>query len=225
MLILLQTAKINLDAQVLNLLQFNAGVDLSIDQVRLLIQGVNAKVLLEARLDNLVRMINKTLSSIDLNPIIATLGDGLTDLVNDTVGGLTGSGSESTDSSLAARGLSFELENNILYSTNNYRANRHTNRVLAQNGDIVAKHLDNDGNLLGQEVVGSYDADMTFTGDERETEFESQSVTEREYRYTPFHGLTAVCAVYVDADGQVVGTQVIAETSAGGSSSISEDLK
>ena len=34
-LILFQSAKINLDAQVLNLLSFNAGVDLSIDEVRL----------------------------------------------------------------------------------------------------------------------------------------------------------------------------------------------
>lgn len=51
------TAKINLDAQVLQLLSFNAGVDLSIDRVRLLIQNVTAKVVLEARLANLVLMI------------------------------------------------------------------------------------------------------------------------------------------------------------------------
>lgn len=204
-------------------------MDLSIDEVRLLIQGVNAKVLLEARLDNLVKMINKTLTSIDLNPIIATLGEGLTDIVNDTVGGLTGATSSSGNSSanLESRsvGLSYELEHNILYSTNNYRANKHTNRVLAQNGDIVAKHLDDDGNALGQEVVGTYESEMAFTGDERETEFEGQEVTEREYKYTPFHGLTAVCAIYVDAEGTVVGTRVIAEASAGGSSTISEDLK
>ena len=51
------TAKINLDAQVLQLLSFNAGVDLSIQRVNLLIQNVTAKVLLEARLANLVLMI------------------------------------------------------------------------------------------------------------------------------------------------------------------------
>lgn len=144
--------------------------------MRLLIQNVNAKVLLEARLDNLVKMINKTLTSIDLNPIIATLGDGLSDLVNDTVGGLAGS-----SDTLAARDLSsFELEHNILYATNNYRASRHTNRVLAQNGDVVAKHLDNDGTALGQEVVGTYASEMAFTGDEWETEREGVVVTARE---------------------------------------------
>ena len=68
------TAKINLDAQVLKLLQFNAGIDLSIARVSLAISNVTAKVLLEARLENLVRMIEDTLVSIDLNPVLATVG-------------------------------------------------------------------------------------------------------------------------------------------------------
>jgi hypothetical protein len=71
------TAKINLDLQVLQLLQFNAGVDLSVDKVQLLIQNVSAKVLLEARLENLVAMVDDVLGSLDLNPIIATLGQGV----------------------------------------------------------------------------------------------------------------------------------------------------
>ena len=84
------TAKINLDAQVLDLLQFNAGVDLSIDKVFLQIKNVNAKVLLEARLENLLLMINDTLNSIDLNPIIAELGQDLGEIVNKTTGVITG---------------------------------------------------------------------------------------------------------------------------------------
>jgi hypothetical protein len=68
------SAKINLDAQVLSLLQFNAGIDLSIARVSLAISNVTAKVLLEARLENLVRMIEDTLDSIDLNPVLATIG-------------------------------------------------------------------------------------------------------------------------------------------------------
>lgn len=50
------TAKVNLQAQVLNLLNIRAGVDVSIDRVRLTIQNVSAKVLLEARLENIVTM-------------------------------------------------------------------------------------------------------------------------------------------------------------------------
>lgn len=50
------TAVINLQADVLQLLSFSAGVTASIDRVKLTIQNVSAKVLLEARLENVVAM-------------------------------------------------------------------------------------------------------------------------------------------------------------------------
>lgn len=50
------TAQVNLQADVLKLLHFSAGVDASIDRVKLTIQNVSAKVLLEARLENVVTM-------------------------------------------------------------------------------------------------------------------------------------------------------------------------
>lgn len=193
-------------------------MDLSIDEVRLLIENVNAKVLLEARLDNLVKMINKTLDSVDLNPVIATLGEDVGDILNSTAGAVS-----SSSSTLSERSLSYELEHNILYSTNNYRASKHTNRVLEQNGDLVDQYLDNDGNLLGQQVVGNYQGEMTFTGHETTVEYEGEQVNERQYVYTPYHGLSTVSAIFVDSDGKVVRTQVIAESSAGGSSTISDD--
>ena len=164
------TAKINLDLQVLELLQFNAGVDLSVDKVQLLIQNVSAKVLLEARLENLVGMVDNVLESLDLNPIIATLGQGVSDIVNSTTDALGGdSSSDSSSSSSQATKRSFELENNILFSVNDFSGNSHTNRVLAQNGDIVEQDLDNDGHVSDSRIVGSYLEDMTFTGHE-ETE-------------------------------------------------------
>lgn len=216
------TAKINLDAQVLNLLQFNAGVDLSIDSVRLLIENVRAKVLLEARLENLVKMINTTLSSIDLNPLIATLGEGVGDVLNST-GDAVGNLGDTVGSILSERSLSFELEQNILYSTNNYRADKHTNRILAQNGDIIAHRLNNDGQSLGERVVGNYKNDMTFNGHEQTVERNGETVTEREYTYEPFAGLYAVAAIYFDQAGTVVGTQLLAEARGGGTSTIFED--
>ena len=193
---------------------------MSIDKVRLLIENVTAKVLLDARLENLVAMVNSTLNSIDLNPIIAELGESLGD-ITDSVGGLL----DGSTSSLAERSLSFELEHNILYSTNNYRASRHTNQILAQNGDIIAHHLDNDGNDLGEQVIGNYKSDMAYNGEEFETQFEGQEVTAREYVYDPYHGISAVSLVYINGAGDVVGTQVIAESFAGRSSTISDELK
>jgi len=231
------TAKINLDAQVLQLLSFNAGVDLSISKVQLLIQNVTAKVLLEARLANLVLMINDTLSSIDLNPILATLGngigtilDGAGDLIGDVVGDVTNSTDPTATTKMkrALEAQQFELLNNILYSVNDYSGNTHTNRILAQNGDIVDQSLNNNGQVQGTKVVGSYLKDMRFNGFNETVTYKGQQVQEEEYVYEPFMGLMAISGVFKSlADGRVVGTQLIAEARGGGSSSIgaNEELK
>ena len=216
------SAKINLDVQVLNLLQFNAGVDVEIGKVSLQIQNVTAKVELEARLENVVRMINSTLDSIDLNPIIATLGDAVGTLTGDLASGLSGSNTSSgTASNLTARGM-FELQQGILYSVNDYSGNTHTNRVLEQDGRLVDQSLDNEGHVYNAQVVGDYTTDMSFTGYEREgVVIEGMATTEREYRYSPMPGLIVVVAVFTDASGEVVATRVISEVEGGGRSTIS----
>lgn len=164
-------------------------------------------------------MINDTLDSIDLNPIIATLGQDIGSILNSTVGGLTSTASSAT-SALGRR--SFELNNNILLSTNNYLGNTHTNRVLAQNGDIVDQYLNNDAVQQGSKVIGSYQSLMTFNGYDQEVERDGQTVHEKEYTYSPMHGISAVCAIYTNDVGNVVSTQVLAESFAGGSSSIGD---
>ncbi|KAK7960593.1 hypothetical protein PG988_011807 [Apiospora saccharicola] len=75
------TAKVNLDAKVLGLLKFSAGVDASIDRVKLSIEDVRARVLLEVRLGNVATMVDDVLRSIDLNPLVATLGKGVGNIV------------------------------------------------------------------------------------------------------------------------------------------------
>ena len=218
------TAKINLDLQVLQLLQFNAGVDLSIDKVQLLIQNVSAKVLLEARLENLVGMVDNVLESLDLNPIIATLGQGVSDIVNsttDALGGVLGGDSSSSGSSSSSQATkrSFELENNILFSINDFSGNSHTNRVLAQNGDIIEQDLDNEGRVSGSRVVGSYLKDMTFTGHEETVD----GVLSKQYKYEPIHGVQAIAAIFFDGNGKVEGTQILSELEAGGFATIAAD--
>ncbi|KKY25277.1 hypothetical protein UCRPC4_g01916 [Phaeomoniella chlamydospora] len=209
------TAKINLEAQVLQLLDFNAGVDLSIDRVSLTIQNVSAEVTLEARLENVVTMISDVLDSIDLNPIIATLGEDVTEIVNSTVSAL-----DDTTSSVDKR--SYDLTHNVLYSINDYSGNTHTNRILAQDGSIVDQYLHNDGDVYKTKIVGSYLTDMTFNGYNRTTVKNGQTVREQEYVYTPYYGLSIVSAVYTDDGGSVVGTQVLSESGAGGSSTIGD---
>jgi hypothetical protein len=220
------TAKVNLDAKVLNLLHFSAGVDASIDRVRLLIQNVSAKVELEARLENVVKMVDDVLTSIDLNPIIATLGQDVNKIVNTTVGTLTapapngsaGSGNQKRSED------GYNIDNNILYNINDYQGNTHTNRVLAQNGSIVDEFLNNDGNELKRTVVGFYSRDMTFNGHNKTISVDGEPTEyELQYVYTPFPGVDVVSWVYLDTAGKVVRTQVIAEAMGGGTSTISND--
>ncbi|KAF9694022.1 hypothetical protein EKO04_007903 [Ascochyta lentis] len=232
------TARINLDAQVLSLLSFNAGVDLSIDKVSLLIQNVTAKVYLEARLSNLVSMVSDVLDSIDLNPVIAELGNGLGSIINDTAGligdvtdGL-GSGSNSTSSSSSTSAASkrsedlmqFDIKNNILYSANDFSGNTHTRRVLAQNGDIVEQKLNNYGSISNERVVGNYQKNMRFNGFNESVTFRGEEVREEEYVYEPFKGLFSIIGVFKSkSTGEVVGTQLLAEARGGGSATIGNE--
>jgi len=213
------SAKVNLDAQVLSLLTFNAGVDVSIAQVNLLIQNVTAQVLLEARLANLYTMISDVLDSIDLNPLIASAGSAVASIGNDT-----GSLVSSATSDLSARSFDYEVAHNILYSINDYSGNTHTNRILEQDGSIVDQYLNNDGTVLSQKVVGDYKTDMTVYGQSQEATVDGQQVDQVDYVYTPYNGFNVISQISFDAAGAVVGARVLSETSAGGTSTIGNDL-
>ncbi|KXX78200.1 hypothetical protein MMYC01_205494 [Madurella mycetomatis] len=226
------TAKVNLDAQVLKLLRINAGVDASIDRVKLTIEDVSAKVELEARLGNVVRMVDDVLTSIDLNPIIATLGQEVTEIVNNTLdtvtdtvtGDDTNSDNNGSDTNTKRSDLPYNLEHNVLYSVNDYQGNAHRNRILAQNGDLYDEFLDNDGNERRREVVGYYERDMTFNGHNKTIEVDGEvREFELQYVYNPFPGIEVTSWIYVDTAGQVTRTQVIAEAHGGGTSTISND--
>ncbi|OTB07255.1 hypothetical protein M426DRAFT_318280 [Hypoxylon sp. CI-4A] len=213
------TAKITLDAKVLNLLHFTAGVDASIDRVSLKISNVSAKVELEARLGNVVQMVGDVLNTIDLNPIVATLGND----VGSIIGNITdATGSTSTTNS--KRDLhDYNLAHNILYSTNDYSGSTHTNRMLMQNGSIYDVFLDNNGNERGGRMVAYYTNLMTFTGHNRSITIDGETEFELSYEYKPYPGLDAFANIYVTPEGKVIRTQVITEAMGGGTSTISDD--
>ncbi|KAK5635534.1 hypothetical protein RRF57_011246 [Xylaria bambusicola] len=221
------TAKINLDAKVLNLLHFTAGVDASINRVRLTIQDVSAKVLLEARLGNVVRMVGDVLNVIDLNPIVATLGQGIGDVVGNLTGDLGGTTTTTSAASSATNtkrnSLDYNIQHNILYSINDYSGNTHTNRILGQDGTLYDVSLDNDGNEHGQKAVGYYNRDMTFTGHNRSVTVDGKAEFELGYMYAPFPSLEITAYIYTTPEGQVIKTQMISEAEGGGTSTISDD--
>ncbi|KAK2041068.1 hypothetical protein LZ31DRAFT_557305 [Colletotrichum somersetense] len=218
------TAKVNLDAKVLNLLHFQAGVDARIDRVKLGIYNVSAKVELEARLENVVKMVDDVLTSIDLNPIIATLGDTVGDIVNNTVGVITDPVEDASAGSVAKRDLAYRLENNILYSVNDFSGKTHTNRVLAQNGSLYDVYLDNNGDESSRRVVGYYSRDMTFTGHNKTVTVDGQvKEFELQYLYAPYPGLEAFSNIYLDTTGRVARTKIVAEAEGGGTATVSND--
>lgn len=71
-------AHVSLLAEVLNLLRLQVGADVSLGKVSLDIKGVEAAVVLKARLDNVAAIIDRVMTTIDHNPqIIVDLTGGL----------------------------------------------------------------------------------------------------------------------------------------------------
>ena len=89
-------AKVSLFAKVLDLVELSVGADAYLGRVRLRIKGVEAQVLLKARLDNVTAILDRVLTTIDRNPqIIEKLVEGVSSAVED-VGEGAGEAIEST---------------------------------------------------------------------------------------------------------------------------------
>lgn len=61
-------ARVALQADVLQLLKLHVGVEAELGRVQLTIKGVEARALLKVRLDNVARIIDRVLTTIDNNP-------------------------------------------------------------------------------------------------------------------------------------------------------------
>jgi hypothetical protein len=63
-------ARVSLEADVLQLLRLHVGIDATLGRVQLSIKGVEAQALLKVRLDNVARILDRVLTTIDDNPQI-----------------------------------------------------------------------------------------------------------------------------------------------------------
>lgn len=114
----------------------------------------------------------------------------------------------------------------MLYSINDYSGNTHTNRILAQDGNLYDVKLDNDGSEQSKTLVGSYATDMTFSGHNQTVSINGEvREYELQYVYKPFPGIQSVAWIYVTPSGAVSRTLVIAESFGGGTSTISDDTE
>jgi hypothetical protein len=129
------TAKINLNAQVSNLVKISAGADVLIGNVDLTIQGVRAQALLLVDLDDVVYIVDQTLTFIDKHPeVIQQLGSTLQNTVG-SVGGLV---------------------NKLVLGTVTNAAGQAVQRVVDQaTGQILEQTLSTAGSVIAQKAVGS----------------------------------------------------------------------
>src|SRR5215208_2718454 len=85
-------AHVALKAKVLNLVKLNVGVDVHLSRVKLDIKGVEAEVVLKARLDHVTAIVDRLMTSLDRNPelvkglsrAVSEVGKGAGEAVNKT---------------------------------------------------------------------------------------------------------------------------------------------
>ena len=133
------TAKLNLHAQISNLVKVDAGADVLIGNVDLTIQDVRARALLLVDLDDVVHIVDQTLTFIDNHPeIIDQLGSTLQNTVG-TVGSAVGG-----------------LVRTLVIGTTRLANGNVLQRVVDQaTGSILEKTMSAAGQLIAQKTVGS----------------------------------------------------------------------
>lgn len=76
-------ADINLNADVAGLVQINAGVAVSVQLINVTITDVEVELELIVRLGNLVNVVNRVFQSLDLNPLLITVLNDVTQVVSE----------------------------------------------------------------------------------------------------------------------------------------------
>lgn len=135
-------ANLSLDARVANLVQLKAGVDVSIDKVKIGIKGVQATALLIVRLENVRAIIEKTLETLDKNPQII---DKLLTTVDSTVSKTLNTVGNVANTALQPGGLLSQTVNTL---------GQTVQRTLDVTGNIVERTLDTTGKVLNTSTVG-----------------------------------------------------------------------
>jgi hypothetical protein len=129
------TAKLNLDARVANLVHVQAGADVLVGNVDLTIEGVRAQALLLVDLDDVVYIVDQTLTFVDNHPeIVQQLGSTLQNTVG-TVGGLAGQ---------------------LLLGVTKLANGSTVQRMIDQaTGRIIEKTVNAAGTMIAQKTVGA----------------------------------------------------------------------
>jgi hypothetical protein len=136
------TAKINLNAQISNLVKVTAGADVLIGNVDLTIQDVRARALLLVDLDDVVHIVDQTLTFIDNNPEVVDKLTGTLQNAGGAVGGLVGN-------------VVGAVEGLLLGTTKLANGNSLQQIVDQATGNLVDKTLSAAGKVIAEKTVGN----------------------------------------------------------------------
>lgn len=201
-----------LDARVANLLVLNAGVQASIERVRLQISGVGAEARLIVRLEKVARIIDRTLLTIDNNPkILANLLTAVDNTVN-TVGGVAntalqpGGAVSQTVGSVGRTLNNVTAPGGLLTQTVN-TLGQTVQRTLDSTGNIVERTLDTAGKAVGDGRTVGRLLDLPVIS--QTTNAAGQAV--KQVRDTT----GAVMEYTLDNAGKIVNSRVVSQASGG----------
>ena len=153
-------AQLALSANVARLVSLNAGADVGIDRVRLDIVGVQAEAYLYVDLDNVARIANRVVATLDRNPRILTQ---VLTTVDSTVGvvGRVGNAALAPNGPVnRAVGVVGQTLNNVtapggLLSQTVNTLGQTVQRTLTTTGTIVERTLDRTGRVVGTRTVAN----------------------------------------------------------------------
>ncbi|KAK3357814.1 hypothetical protein B0T25DRAFT_589982 [Lasiosphaeria hispida] len=157
-------AEVNLAAEIANLVTINAGVQIGIEKVNITIADVEAELELIIRLGRLVEIVNRTLASLDLNPLLINLLNEVTDVVDAVVGAVDG------------------LLGSIL------QGGTKLNFLIDNLGNIIQEVVGEAGSLVSS-IVGNYQSNMTYTGVQKEL---GNGLTQKTYKYDALGSLVNI---------------------------------
>ena len=151
-------ARLSLGAQAANLVRLSAGAVVNIDNVDLEIRGVVAEAYLYVDLDNVARVVDRVVQTLERNPELLTELLATVDSTVRTVGGIANTalqpgGVVSQTVGVLGRTLNNVTAPNGVLSQVVNATGQTVQRVLDSSGHIVEKTLNTAGNEVGSRIV------------------------------------------------------------------------
>lgn len=198
-------AVLALDANAANLVAISAGADVSIERVELEITGVVAEAYVYVDLDNVARIVDRVVTTLDRNPQILTQVLSVVDSTVGTVGGVAntllqpGGVAEGAVQAVGQTLTNVTQPGGLLTQTVN-TLGQTVAVTLNATGGIVEQTLDTAGNVVNSRTLGQ----ITSLPVLRETT-NTAGQTVRQVRHTS----GAVLEYVVDTAGRVVSSRVL----------------